>query len=221
MKSPTSFRLLSFVALSLFLLSACDSSGPNDEPEINNEFSFTITPTSSSSATSPPSKETHKELNGVSFFVDTDDVEDVQEQAFAIYLSGGESSSQSNIAQGLFGFIGRQSTQPEQGEYALADLSGTLSPTDFTGAIYEDAQNIGTAEGAPYYLLRSGTLNLEESNDNVVSGTLTATATQFSIANSGTDFEVTEQAVEITGEFTAKSLDTYVPVDQYTSPSGQ
>lgn len=218
MKQLVSLRPLSVVLLSLFLLPACDSGGSNGETEINNEFSFTITPASSSGTVEAVPKRSQKDLSGFSFFVDTDDIEETQDQSFAIYLSGGD--SEENIAQGLFGFVARQSTQPDEGEYALADLQGTPSPSDFIGALYEDTQNISTAEGAPYYFIRSGTLDLDESNDNVVSGELTATATEYTIEGSGTDIQLTEETVEITGQFTAKNLDTYVPFDQYTDPSG-
>lgn len=213
-------RFLLLAALPLFLFSACDSGGSNDETEIDNEFSFTVTPASSSSTEDIVSKNSSKDLSGFSFFVDTADLEDVQEQSFMIYLSGDESSSQETLAQGLFGFIGRQSTQPDEGEYALADLQDSLSPTDFIGALYEDVQNISTAQGAPYYFVRSGTLDIQESNDDEVSGEVTAIATEYTIEGSGTDVQLTEATVEITGQFTAKRLDAYVPVDQYTDPSG-
>lgn len=217
-RSPV--RLFLLVALPLFLvLSACDSGGSNDETEINNEFSFTITP-ASSDTTNVVSKNSSKDLNGFSFFVDTADLEDVQEQSFMIYLSGDESSSQETLAEGLFGFIGRQSTQPDEGEYAFADLQGSLSSSDFIGALYEDIQNISTAQGAPYYFVRGGTLNIQESNDDEISGELTAIATEYTIEGSGTNIQLTETAVEITGQFTAKRLDAYVPVEQFTDPSG-
>jgi hypothetical protein len=208
-------RLLSFLLLPLALFTACDSGGSNEEAEINNEFSFTITPTSSSSTADAAATRSQTDVDGFSFFVDTEDIEDTQEQAFVIYLSGGDSGS--NLAQGLFGFVARQSTQPDEGTYNLADLQGTPSSTAFIGALYEDVQNI-TEEGAPYYFVQSGTLNLQESSDNEVSGELTATATEYTIEGSGADIQITEQSVQITGQFTAKNLDTYVPFDQYTSP---
>jgi len=218
-RSPA--RLFLLVTLPFFLiLSGCDSEGSNDGAEISNEFSFTITPASSDTTTNVASKNSTKDLNGFSFFVDTEDLEDVQEQSFLIYLSGDESTSQETLAQGLFGFIGRPSTQPDEGEYTFADLQGSQSSSNFIGALYEDIQNINSAQGAPYYFVRSGTLTIQESGDDEVSGELTATATEYTIKGSGTDVQVTETAVEITGQFTARRLDAYVPVEEYTDPSG-
>lgn len=223
MKPFVPLRLLSFVVLSFFLFSACDSGGSNDATELNNEFSLTISPSSQSNSGVPSSKDAPEELNGVSFFVDTENIEEVQEQSFAIYLSGGETSSQSNIAQGLFGFLGRQSTRPEEGTYTLADLQGTSSATNFIGAVYEDVQNISSAQGAPIYFIKGGTLDLQESNDNEVSGTLTATATEYTFTTNDSEvgFEVVKESVDITGNFTAKNLNAYVPFDQYTAPPSQ
>ncbi len=201
------------VVLSLLVLPACDSGGSSSEDEINHEFSLSITPTSSSANTAVP-KVTEKELNGYSFFVDTEDIEQAEEQAFVIYMSGNESLSQENATQGLFGFLARRSTQPGTGEFTITDGSnGEPTTSEFVGWLYEDLTN---TQSAPYYFLRSGTLNLSTSNDNEVSGTIRGTATAFTFTETG----VTEETVEVSGSFTAKNLDTYVPFGEYAnSPS--
>lgn len=218
MRQLSSLRYLYLVFIPLLVaFTACDSGGSNGgEEDFNNEFSFTVTPSSGTEATT--SKVSQKNLDGFSFFVDTDDIENAEEQAFAIYFSGSESFSQQNATQGLFGFVARQSTQPSPGEYTLTDgADGEPAPSDFIGFLYEDFQSQGSS---PFYIVQSGTLTLSESNDSVVSGEITATAKAITIEGSGEDMQYTEEEVEITGEFKAENLDTYVPFGEYTnSPS--
>ena len=66
--------------------------------------------------------------------------------------------------------------------------------------------------------MRSGLLDIQVSNDNEVSGKLTVTATKYTIEGSGIDVQLIKQTVEITGQFTAKNLDTYVPSTSTQSP---
>lgn len=219
MKRLYSFRI--FLALLLpafFFLSACDSGGSNEEEELNNEFSFTVTPTSSSDTEAAVPKISQRDINGFSFFVDTDDIEEVDEQAFVVYFSGSDTFSQQNATQGLFGFVGRKSSQPGNGDYTLVDAYEQTDPASaFVGFLYEDFQNIGTANSLPYYIIRSGTLTVTESSDNEVSGSITANATAFTISGD----QYTEERVEITGEFSAENLDSYVPFGEYTTTPGQ
>jgi len=193
----------------LFVLSACDSGGTNDEPEIDNEFSFTITPTSSSSSVAVP-KRTQKDLNGYSFFVDTGDIEDVDDEAFVIYFSGNDSFSENSATNGLFGFAGRNAGQPGTGSFSITDNpeDGHAS-SDFIAWLYEDAEN---TRSAPYYFFQSGTLSLSTSNDDEVSGQLSGTAIEYTVTSSG----FTTDTVEVSGSFAAEDLDTYVPFDNYT-----
>lgn len=215
MKRLSSLRILLVLLLPVFFgISACDSGGSNEE-EVNHEFSFTITPTSSSSTDGAVPKISEKSLNGYSFFVDADDIEEVEEQAFVVYFSGNESLSQQNATQGLFGFVARQSSQPGTGEYTITDGSnGQPTSSEFVGWLYE---NLTNTQGSPYYFIQSGTLELTTSNDNEVSGTITGTATAYTFSSSG----VTEETVDVSGSFTAKNLDSYVPFDEYTGTSGQ
>lgn len=214
MKRLSSLRALLVLLLPLFfVISACDSGGANEE-EVNHEFSFEITPTSSSNTEAAVPKISEKDLNGYSFFVDTDDIEEADEQAFVIYFSGNESLSQQNATDGLFGFVARQSAQPESGEYTITDGSnGQPSPSEFIGLLDEDP----TTQSSPFYVIQNGTLDLSTSNDNEVSGTITGTATAYTFTNS----EVTQDTVEVSGSFTAKNLDTYVPFESYTNTPDQ
>lgn len=218
-RSPT-FRL--FLALLLpvfFFVSACDSGGSNEE-EINNSFSFSISPTSSSSSAEAVPKVSEKDLNGFSFFVDTQDIDEADEQAFAVYFNSEESFSEESTTEGLFGFVARASTQPGTGSYNLTSgRDGEPPSTDFTGILFEDVSTQSTG-GAPIYVFESGTLELTTSSDDEVSGQITATATAFSYEGSGQDIELTEEEVEITGSFTAKDLSTYVDFGQFAAPSG-
>lgn len=213
MIKSSSFRILLALLLpAFFVLSACDSGGSNGEEALNNEFSFTITPTSSSNSNAAVPKIEQKDLDGFSFFVDTDDIEDVEEQAFVIYFSGGEDFSQQSASQGLFGFLARQSSQPGTSTYNLTDGStGEPSPSDFMGFLFENAENMA-AQDTPYYVFQSGSVTITESSDNEVAGSVSASAIGYTF----TGTEYTEETVEITGEFTAENLDTYVPFGQYT-----
>jgi len=200
--------ILGFVLLPLAVfVTGCDSGGSGGE-SIDNEFSMTITPTSSGSASAVP-KGAQKDLNGYSFFVDTDDLNNVDDQAFVIYFNGNDSFSESNATQGLFGFVGRESGQPGTGQFTITGgASGSPTSSEFIGWLYEDFSN---TQNTPYYLIQDGTLTLSTSNDDKVSGTIGGTATAYTISETG----VTTEVVEVTGTFTAKNLDTFVPYAQY------
>lgn len=192
-----------------FVLSACDSGGTNGEPEINNEFSFTITPSSSSTSAAVP-KRTQKDLDGYSFFVDTDDIDGADDEAFVIYFSGNDSFSESSATSGLFGFAGRNSGQPGTGTFSITnDTGGGHSSSNFIAWLYEDVEN---TQSAPYYFFQSGTLSLSTSNDDEVSGQLSGTAIEYTVTSSG----FTTDTVDVSGSFAAEDLDTYVPFDNYT-----
>lgn len=190
-----------------FVLAACDSGGSNSE--INNEFTLTISPTSSSSTSAVP-KTTKKDLNGYSFFVNAEDVENVDEKGFVIYFNGSDSFSEQNATQGLFGFLARNSGQPGTGEYSITNTSTSSA---FAGWLYEDLTN---RQNAPYYLIHDGSLSLSTSSDRKVAGSISGTATQYTFTSSGVSLDT----VNVSGSFTAKSLDKFVPYSSYTNPSG-
>jgi len=191
-------------ALLLFLLSlaiglsACDSGGA-EEDEVDNQFSFTIEPTSSGSAT----VEQEEELNGHSFFVEAEDSE-TGEEVFAIYLNDEDSFSDESATQGLFGWIGRDASRPGTGEYAF-NSDGETTNTRFGAIFWEDIQNTQTA---PFYIIDSGTVTLSESSDGKVSGSVDASGRKLIITSSGT----AEEPVRISGSFTAEDVDTFVPL---------
>lgn len=213
MRYLPSFRfLLALLLPAFFVISACDSGGSNEE-EINHEFSLSITPASNAEAAAP--KVSAKDLNGYAFFVDTDDIEEVEEQAFVVYFSSNESLSQQNATHGLFGFVARQSSQPGTGEYTITNgANGEPTASEFIGWLYED---LSSTQSSPFYLIQDGTLDLSTSNDNEVSGTISGTATAYTYTNS----ELTHETVDVSGSFTAKNLDSYVPFNEYTGAPGQ
>lgn len=201
-----SIRALCFALLPLlFVFAACDSGGSNST--IDNQFSLTITSSSSSSAA--VSKNTKKDLNGWSFFVDTGDVEEVDEQSFVVYFSNSESFSKENATQGLFGFVARTSSQPDPGDYSISDQP---SSSDFVAWLYEDLSN---TQGAPYYVLHDGTVSFETSTDNKVEGSISGTATEYEFTSSGVSLDT----VDVSGTFTAENLDDFIDFSNYTNPS--
>jgi hypothetical protein len=204
MKRLISARILCLVLLPLvFTLTACDSGGSGSD--IDNQFTLTISSSSSSSTAAVP-KETKKDLNGWSFFVDTEDVEEVDEQSFVVYFNDSESFSQQNATQGLFGFVAQRSSQPGTGDYTISDQS---SSSNFVAWLYEDLDN---TQSAPFYLIHDGTVSFETSTDNKVVGTLSGKATEFEF----TSTDMSLDTVDVSGSFTAKNLDEFVDFSNYT-----
>lgn len=188
-----------FCAFIFISLSACDS---GETGEVNNEFALSIE-SASSSSTSADVESVQGEINGFSFFVDGENPE-TGEKAFGVYLNDAKSFSSQTATQGLFGFVARSSSRPESGTYSFTSGEGGIANTEFVGFLYEDFTNF---QNAPFYVVKSGTLTIEESSSDKVSGTIDATGTQFTYT--GSTYE--EQTVQITGEFTAKDIDTFVP----------
>jgi len=197
------YRVLTALILTVSLLFVgCDSGGSDGENDVDNQFTFTIEPTSSSSAT----VEQQEEVSGFSFFVEGEDTE-TEEEVFAVYLDDEESFSNSSTSQGLFGWIALDASQPSAGEYSFnSDANATAN--QFGAVLWEDIQNTQTA---PLYVIEGGTLDLSESSDEKVVGSVDATGTKVTITSSG----ATEEPVTITGSFTAEDIDTFVDL---TSP---
>lgn len=185
--------------LPLFIIFvACDSGGSNQA--IDNEFSLTIQPTSSGSASIEASQ---KQIDGFSFFYDAENP-NTGEEAFGIYMTDAESFSKQEATDGLFGFLARNADRPGTGTYSFTDPESGGGSTNFLGLLYEDFDN---AQAEPYYVLESGTLTLKTSSGDKVAGEITATGTEY-VFSGGT---VNTRSVEITGEFTAKDVETFVP----------
>ena len=96
MRYSIPLRVLCIALFPFLFATACDSGGSNDS--VDNQFSLTIEPTSSSGTT----VEQQEEVSGFSFFVDAEDTE-TEEEAFAIYMDNEESFSTESASQGLFG----------------------------------------------------------------------------------------------------------------------
>lgn len=198
--SPLSTLFVALLPLVL-VLSACDSGGSNDNA-VNNEFTLTIEPQSNSSSAAVEAQQ--EEVNGFSFFYDGEDP-NTGEQVFGIYLSNEESFSEQSASDELFGFFARDSGQPSSGTYSFTDdPSGNTG--DFGGVLYKD---IGDFQSAPFYVIDSGTLNLETSNDDEVAGSIQVSGTKFII----TESSIEQEPVSITGEFSAKNVETFAPLN--------
>jgi len=182
------------------MIGACDSGGSNGG-DVDNEFSLSVTPVSSGSSAELAQSKT---LNGFSFFYDAENPQ-TGEQAFAVYFNDAESFSSQNAQSGLFGIVGRASSRPGTGTYQLAQGSG-LTDSDFVGVLWENIEEY--QQGAPLYVLESGTLTLDQSSSSTVSGSIDAQATELTFTNSG----VTQQTVEIDGQFTAEDVESFVPL---------
>lgn len=211
-----SFRLLGLALVPLLLVfSACDSGG-DEEQDTSNEFELEVSSTSSSSALSPKS-DPDTTLKGFSFFYsDTDP--DTGEEVFAVYFNGDDEFSETSAQQGLYGFVVRKSSRPSTGSYQLASVRQVdgLDKQDFVGLIYEkiDAQDSETSFlSAPFHFFESGTLTLDESTDNRVSGSIDGTGTTFTIDTSGETPQYNETTVQITGSFSARNVENFVTVE--------
>lgn len=189
------------VLLLLSTLTACDR---GDTQDINNEFSFTVASLTPNSKTASAAS-VSQEISGYSFFFDAENPT-TGTQLFSIYLHGSENFSRQNATQGLFGFLARTSERPESGTYDFTNPDSTLGTSRFQAALYE---NFANPQSTPFYVISSGTLTIESSSQNRIVGSIEASGTSFS----GSDSDQTQQAVTISGTFTAKSVDTFVPLD--------
>ena len=195
MRYSIPLRVLCIALFPFLFATACDSGGSNDS--VDNQFSLTIEPTSSSGTT----VEQQEEVSGFSFFVDAEDTE-TEEEAFAIYMDNEESFSTESASQGLFGWIAWDASQPGTGEYNF-NSDGEVTENGFAAVLWKDVQN---TQAAPFYVVEGGTLTLSESSDDKVVGSVDATGTKVTITPSG----ASEEPVTITGSFTAENIDTFV-----------
>lgn len=190
----------------LFIFLACDSGGSSGG-DVDNQFTFTIEPTSSSSASDNASNGTavkrQEEVSGFSFFVEGED-SDTEEEVFAVYLSDEESFSTESASQGLFGWIALDASRPGTGEYSF----GTeVTPNTFAAVLWQDVQNV---QASPFYVIEEGTLTLSESSDEKVAGSIDASGKKVTFTSSG----ASEEAVDISGSFTAEDIDTFVELSR-------
>lgn len=215
MKRSRLFRNICILILPLFVVfTACDSN-EDDGTQVQNEFTMDVTSTSSSSAVAPKSSP-DTSLEGHSFFVSQENP-DSGDPVFAVYFNESDSLSETSAQQGLWGFVARQSDRPSAGKYTIVNTRETtgIDTEDFIGLVYEDigSQDPNTSLlEAPFHILTSGTLELTESSDNRVSGTIDGQGISFVLDTSGSTPTYREIDVEITGSFTARNVDNFVPV---------
>lgn len=195
--SRSVFCLLLFASLAI---AACDSGGSSGD--VNNQFDFSIQSASTSNAEVAKLESARKQVSGFSFFFDAEHPE-TGEKAFGIYLSDSEAFSADGATQGLFGFLARLSARPGPGTYSFTSGSSGVQSSQFVGLLYENFSNI---QNAPFYVVESGTLTVETSTETEVSGRVDATGTSYSFVNGS----VEQEAVEISGTFSAKSVETFV-----------
>lgn len=191
-----------------FVLSACDSGGSNGGETVNNEFTLTIEPTSSngSSASSKAWQEADpEEISGFTFFVDEENPE-TGEQVFGVYLSDEESFSEQSATDGLFGFLARSSGQPSTGSYSFTDDPSGIDEEDFSGVLYRDFSDF---QSAPFYVIESGTIDVETSSNDEFAGSIDASGTRYTVTQSS----VEQQPVSITGEFSAENVETFLSLE--------
>ena len=196
MRYSIPLRVLCVALFPFLFVTACDSGGSNDS--VDNQFSLTIEPASSSGTIV---EAVQKELNGFSFFYEGENP-NTGEKAFGIYLSDNESFSKQNATDGLFGWVARSSDQPDSGSYSFT-MQPDPGDNNFVGFFYEDFANF---QNEPWHVIESGTIQINESSGNKVSGSIEATGTTYTPTDGG----VTEEPVTITGSFTAKDVETFV-----------
>lgn len=196
MSHSISVRTLWVAVLPLFVLvTACDSGGSNGGG-IDNSFTLTIEPVSSGGSAV---ESVQTELNGFSFFFDGKSPNSGR-QVFGIYMGDEESFSKQSITDGLFGWVARAGDRPDAGSYNFTTTDSGISASQFVGFLAEDFTN---PNAAPLYLIESGTLTIDTSSDDKVSGSIDATGTR--IAPQGG-----QQTVSITGTFTAENVEDFV-----------
>ncbi|PEN05988.1 hypothetical protein CRI93_10925 [Longimonas halophila] len=187
------------LALALVLgLTACDSSGSNDDDN----------------GSTPPETVnmsiggTDVELNA--FFATGTDPE-TNEEGFLIYLTEADDLSGSGSFQtgNAFGIIGRLSPRPETGTYTFADLELNDSDDvlrDQFGFVY--FEGVGTQDQR-IVLSSGGTIELTTSNSSRVAGSFDITGTALTFSGTGAN----EEEVSIEGNFDAASAPFFIPDD--------
>lgn len=188
-----------------FVFVACDSGGTNGG-DVNNEFSLNVTPSNEAPSSLLTKAGPDTTINGFSFFYDgqTSDGEEV----FGIYLSGTESFSAQKAQTGLFGFLARNSSRPSPGPYDVVATNQGVESGSFIGVLYEDFGMDGFQD-APFYLPQNGTVTLDQSSTDEVAGSVDLTAYEITLTTDGT---VDSTLVDISGNFTAKDVEEFAPL---------
>lgn len=134
------------------------------------------------------------------------------ESGFGLYLSDEASFGEESAHQGLFGLAVRKGGRPSTGSHAINTSEEGIDLGSSMGMIlFEDVGEI--ENGASYYVGTGGTVDVETSNDRRMSGTFEVEAmhVQFQFDSSTGEVSGDTTDVVITGEFTAKNADTFLP----------
>lgn len=204
------YRLVFYAVLPLFVfLVACDSGGDNEE-EIDNHFELEITE-ASAEAEGQATPKTERDLSGFSFFAEGTDPE-TGESAFGLYFNDSESIDEQSAQQGLFGIAVRQGGRPSTGSYSVDFSEEDFGLGSSLGLVlFENVEDI--QNGASYYFGTSGTINFNTSSDREVGGSINVEAMriQMQFDESNNEFSSDTTDVLITGEFTARNAETFLP----------
>lgn len=216
MRALSSRYILAVFLPVIFVLSACDSGGGNED-ETTNEFKLDVTTSSSSEATAKAVSDTT--IRGFSFFYAGEDPETGQ-KIFSIYMSGNDSFSQQTAQEGLYGFLARNSSRPDAGDYDVVHLEEGIDSGDFIGVLFEEVSSNGSYD-KPFYVPDSGTVTLTKSTSDRVEGRLDLTAKAITFNFSGTTATVDTTDVQISGEFSARDVQQYASLVQPSAQSSQ
>lgn len=217
MTSTPSYRFILAVFLPvLFVISACDSGGSNGD-ETTNEFSLTVTTTNSSGAMAKAVSDTT--IRGYSFFYAGQNP-DTGEEVFSIYMSGNDSFSDQSAQDGLYGFLARQSSRPNAGEYDVVHLEQEIDSGNFIGVLFEDVGSSGS-NNEPFYVPDGGTVTLTSSTSDRVEGRVDLTAEAISFNFSGATASIDTTDVQISGEFSARNVEQFANLARPSSQSSQ
>jgi hypothetical protein len=201
MTYPRSITLL-LVALCLALTTmGCDSGGDDGAASFENRFDLEIAPTGTANAVD--AKQTAvTTLDGFSFFVDATDPE-TGENIFAIYFTGQDQFGQQAAQDGLFGLVLRNGSRPAAGTYNFASTDAPNAfEDDFAMILFEDVGNFSGTTSTPYtyYVSTGGTMTLDRSDADRVTGSLSVQATRLTF-DPQDPAGVTETSVTVTGTF--------------------
>jgi len=200
----------------LLLLPACDSGGSSEEEDdVNNEFSLTISPVPSSTASRAVPKQTHADsLEGWSFFYDTEGQHSETSptgELFMIYFNNTQAFEDGEaVKEGLFGVATRYSNRPSTGTYAIGE-SGNEAVEEGEAFTFFISEDFGAVESQAFpftlYRVHDGTLELTHSTDHRLKGSFEAQAQSITLDSTGT---LTRDTVSVTGPFTAEDVETFV-----------
>jgi hypothetical protein len=196
----------------LLMVAACDSGGGAEEESFANEFSFSISEVTPSTAPLA-AQQASTTLDGFSFFFEGTEPES-NEDLFLIYFTQNNDLSDESASQGLFGFVVRYGPRPGVGDGNFVSLDTVVEPTeDFGMMLLEGVGDFGTAGGSfQWYLSDGGTIDVTTSSEDRVEGTINAEAMRVSFDGSASD----TTRVTIDGSFAAQSANSFVGFSPFT-----